>query len=201
MRRALFLPLVAACGRGGVSEGVEARLTRDVTAQLGIAATVTCPVGQPFPKTCAVGLEDGGEPLAIAVTEDQDGYAWTLAGFVIATAPLAAAITDELHDLGVDGEVDCGPALRAAAVGDRVRCDLDLGGVPGAAWARIIDDQAGFELELALSPGAVTARSQDADEAALVRASRALDRDDAEGVGDGDDDVPTDGGVALDSAR
>lgn len=192
----VLLLAVVACGGGGGGAGVEAKLAEDVSAQLGAPVTVTCPAG-PFPKPCAVHVEDGDD-LTIDVTDTKDAWQWSLRGFVIATAPLVAAIREELDDLGVQAEIACGPALRAAAVGERVRCDLDLGGVAGAAWATILDEDASFELELALSPEAVEARTSDVDDVALTRASRELDRDEAEGE---DDDAPRDAGPALDSAR
>ncbi len=197
MRRA-WIPVLAAaaCGGSSRSEGVEAILARDVAAQLGAEVTVTCPTG-PFPKACAVHVP-GGDDLTIDVAEDRHAYLWSLRGFVIATAPLVEAIQDELTELGVAGEIACGPALKVVAVGDRVRCDLALGHTLGAAWARILDDDGDFELELALTAAAVQARTIDYDLDALTRESRALDRDDA--VGDGDEAAAADAG-ALGSPR
>lgn len=200
MRRVVPIAAVlAACGSGGGGGGgIEAELGKTVSTQLGVDVTVTCPAGK-FPAVCAVHVP-GGDDLALDVTESKDAWSWTLRGFVIATTPLVHTIEGELADLGLPGEVDCGPALRVTHVGERIRCALDVAGGPGAAWATILDDDARFELELAVTAAAVAARTEDVDQVALEKASRALDRDDAEGVAE-DDDGTMDAGVALDSAR
>jgi len=170
---------MAGCG-GGSGGGVEEQIRRDLGRQLGVRVErLRCPPGA-FPKACAADLP-GTPGVEVTVADGPDGVEWSLAGFLIATAPLEVEIAAELDDLGVEATADCGPAYRVTHVGDRVPCTLEVGGARGAAWARITDDAADFDLELALDPAAVAARTGEADEADLERLSRALDRDDAEG--------------------
>jgi hypothetical protein len=108
---------------------------------------------------------------------------WALVGVVIATAPLAAEIVDELADLGVTATVDCGAPLRQAHRGARLDCTIDRGDAgKGAAWATILDDDGAYRLEVALDPAVAEARTTVVDDNALIRTSEALDRDEAQGV-------------------
>jgi hypothetical protein len=184
----------AACG-GGSGGGAERQIAEGLARELGVPVSrVRCPAGS-FPKRCAAEVA-GSEAIEVTVVEGADGLEWSIDGFVISTAPLAAEIAIELDDLGVEAEVDCGPRYLTTAVGERVACTLDLGGgLRGAAWARIVDEDATFALELALDPAAVAARTATADVAALEQLSRALDVDDP--FGDDDEDgTARDGGVA-----
>jgi hypothetical protein len=193
-RIGLIAVAAAACGSGS-GGGVEREIAEGLGRELGVPVSrVRCP-GGPYPKRCAAEVA-GSEPIEVKVTEGAEGLEWSIDGFVISTAPLAAQIGIELDDLGVEAAVDCGPAYLTTEVGKRVACTLDLGdGLRGAAWARIVDDDASFALELALDPAAVAARTATADVAELERLSRALDVDDA--LGDDDEDGPArDGGVA-----
>jgi len=153
---------------------------------------VRCPEGG-YPKRCAAEVE-ASPAIEVQVVEGGDGLAWSIDGFVISTLPLAAEIALELDDLGVEAEVDCGPRYLTTEVGARVACTLVLaGGERGAAWARILDDDATFALELALDPAAVAARTAEVDDAELERRSRALD------IGTPDDDAAgADAGAARD---
>lgn len=188
---AAALVAVAACGRGAATDAVEQQISRDLAAQLGVPIPdLRCPAG-PYPKTCA------GGGLEVEVVAGADGLDWSLVGFVITTAPIVAEIGDALDDLGVAATIDCGPLVQTAAVGVRLRCRLGLGATEGAAWARILGDDE-FELELALDPAAVAARSGVVDDAELERQSLALDVDDP--LGDDDDDgdgAGDDAGVAV----
>ncbi len=206
MRRRLLLVLaLAACGRGGGGgpggDPLEQRLAADVGRALGVRVErVRCAPG-PAPVTCTVAVV-GDSTVEVALTDDGADTAWELRGHVIGTAPLVAEIADALAELGVVAQVDCGAPLQAVSVGARLACTLDVAGVRGAAWATILDDEGGYRLEVALDPAAAAARSGDADDEALRRASVALDRDDAErqdGVDDPDDDgagADADAGVA-----
>jgi hypothetical protein len=187
----------AACGGGGSGGGVERQIEIGLEKKLGVPVErVRCPAG-PYPKRCAVEVTRS-PAIEVQVVERNDGAGgldWSIDGFVISTAPLAAEIAIELDDLGVEAAVDCGPAYVTTEVGQRIACTLDLGGgVRGAAWARIVDDEARFALELALDPAAVAARTTEVDPAELERLSRALDVDDPFDAPAGDAG-PRDGGV------
>jgi hypothetical protein len=193
------LAAVLACACGGGRAGPERQIADDLSRQLGVPVTRVRCQGGSYPRTCTAEVP-GTEGLALTVAEGVDGLEWTLQGFVISTKPLAVRIAIELDDLGVEAEVDCGPTLRVTHIGDRIRCELH-GDLEGAAWARIVDDEARFELELAIGPEAVAARTTPADAAELERRSRALDVDD---VGEEDDEGPgaADAGAdALSSVR
>jgi hypothetical protein len=171
MRLTFLAGILAIAGCGGEGKpGVEEQIRRELGKQLGVpVAKVRCPEGA-YPRTCAAELPGATVDVALAETGE-----WSLAGFVIATAPLEVAIEVELDELGVEAEVDCAPAYRVVQVGERVACVIDASGVEGAAWARITDEDARFDLELALDPAAVAARTGEVDEAELERLSRALD--------------------------
>ena len=172
------LALLAACGKRA-TPGPEARIAEDLGRQLGVpVARLRCPPGA-FPKTCTAEIE-GTEGLPVRVEETAEGYAWTLDGFVISTRPLADEIAIELDELGVEATVDCGAVLRITRIGDRIECVLH-GDREGRAWARILDDDAHFDLELALGQAAIDARTRPADPAELERMSRALDDGDVDG--------------------
>jgi hypothetical protein len=187
----LAAALVCGCGGGGRADGPEGRIAADLGRQLGVEVDrVRCPAGA-YPKTCVATI--AGADVELAVTEGADGIAWTLEGFVISMAPLAAQIAIELDDLGVEATVDCGAPIRVTHVGERLQCALH-GGVEGAALIRIVDEEARFDLELALDPAAVHARTVPADRAELERLSRALDID-----GElGEDEDSRDGGPRRD---
>jgi hypothetical protein len=174
-----FLPILAACG--GRGEGPEDRVRRSLAEQLGApVAALRCPAG-PSPRTCVAEVEDAR--LELVVRDTPDGLSWSLEGFVIATAPLEEVIAAELETLGVAAAIDCRPRYRLTQVGERVDCRLTLDGEAGAAWALITDEAGRFELELALDPAAVLARTAAADVDQLERLSRALDLDEGAGAG------------------
>lgn len=183
-RLGLACVLVGACGKGGGGSAAERDIAAGLARELGVPVErVRCPAG-PYPKRCAAEVPES-PPIEVRVVEGYEGLEWSIDGFVIATAPLAAQIAIELDDLGVEAEVDCGPRYLTTAVGARIACTLDLGeGRTGAAWARIDDDDATFSLELALDPATVAARTRAVDIAELERRSRALDVDHASGDGD-----------------
>jgi hypothetical protein len=186
--RAVWCLAAVACGGGGGGRtGPEREIAEDLSRQLGVpVAGVRCARGG-YPKTCTAEIA-GTEGLALTVADGADGLEWTLSGFVISTEPLAVQIAIELDDLGVEADVDCGPTLRVTQIGDRIQCAL-RGELEGAAWARIVDEEARFELELALGPDAVAARTHAADQAELERRSRALDVGDDGSDEDAEDEV------------
>jgi hypothetical protein len=191
----LVAGLVPACGSG--HPGPERQIAEDLGRQLGVPIErVRCRPGA-YPKTCTAEVA-GPDGLELTVTDDADGLAWTLDGFVISTRPLAVEIAVQLDELGVEAEVDCGPTLRVTHVGDRVPCTLH-GDLEGAAWARIVDDEARFELELALGAEAVAARTTASDDAELERRSRALDVGDDDELDEDDDDAPGGNDAAPDA--
>jgi hypothetical protein len=192
--------VAAACGGGSGGGGVEKEIAEGLARELGVpVGRVRCPAG-PYPKRCTAEVA-GSEPIEVRAAEALDGKGvdWSIEGFVISTRPLAAEIGLELDDLGVEAKVDCGPTYVTTAVGQRVACTLELvDGRRGAAWARIVDDDGTFALELALDEAAVGARTATVEDAELDRLSRALDVDDV--LGDDDEQAPRDAGVDAPAA-
>jgi hypothetical protein len=184
VRAIVIAVLLAACGRGGDagsgSPALERSIAQGLTAQLGVeVAHVTCGGSR-----CTAALAGGGS-LSIAV-HDRD---WQLDGLVIATAPLEQYLALLCGDLGLNVKPACGARAIAVAPGDRVECRL---GDLGRAFATIRDG-GDFTIELAIGGDAVTAREAQADEAALDRASLALDHGAA--TTDEGDQVEPDGGA------
>ena len=175
--RVSFALLAVAChgGDGGSAGGaLERSIAQGLAAQLGVeVAHVTCAGAR-----CTAALAGGGA-LTVAV-HDRD---WELDGLVIATAPLEQYVAAVCGDLGLAVKVSCGARAIAVAPGDRVACRL---GDAGKAYATIRDG-GDFAIELAIGRDAVAAREAPVDEAALDRASAALDRDDDGGAGEGDE--------------
>ena len=156
---------------------MERSIAQGLTAQLGVeVAHVTCGGAR-----CTAALAGGGS-LSIAV-HDRD---WQLDGLVIATAPLEQYLATVCADLGLAVKPACGARAIAVAPGDRVECRL---GDLGRAFATI-GNGGDFSIELAIGSDAVSAREAPVDEAALDRASLALDHGSAEG-----DEPDVDGGA------
>jgi hypothetical protein len=173
VRACVLAASLAACSRSSAPSGPEARIAEDLGAQLGVTVErVRCPAGA-YPKACTAEIE-GTDGLPVRVVETDAGYEWTLEDFVISTRPLAAEIAIELDDLGVEATVDCGAVVRVTRVGDRIECAI-AGEKDGLAWARILDEEAHFELELLLGAAAIEARTRPGDPAELERMSRELD--------------------------
>lgn len=170
-RRCAIAVIVAGCGGsegggGGVEEGVRRGLARELGVEVG---EVRCPAGA-LPKVCRARI--GEAAIDVRVADASDGIAWEVDGFVIATAPIEVAVGIELDELGIETTADCGPAYVVTEVGARIACALGTG---GAAWARIIDDDGRFALEIAVDAAAAAARTAEIDDAELERRSRALD--------------------------
>ncbi|HVK77403.1 MAG TPA: hypothetical protein VM734_29050 [Kofleriaceae bacterium] len=134
----------------------------------------------------------GGATLKVKVDGDRE-LAWET-DEVVMTGALAARIRAELGALGVDTTVDCG-APRVTVPGEPVRCELGSG---GAVWAAIRDDGE-VELEVALTPAIVQARTEDVDVQGLDDLSRALDTDEAQGAGPEDPEADAGVGAAADA--
>jgi hypothetical protein len=160
---------------------LEREIARDLTARLGIPATTRCLIVAGV-AMCRASVD--GVALPVVVENHHKEWVWWIEGGVVATAPIAARVRDELADLGVAQTVDCG---KAVARGQRVTCALSGG---GAAFA-MIDAHGDVTLELALDPAAAGARKEEPHD--LTRLSRALEH----GSGDEDDEEapspPSDG--------
>jgi hypothetical protein len=173
---------LAACGRGGHGSRLERDIKDGLSKQLAVAITrVTCP-GGPLPMTCTA--EGGGASIPVTVTGDGDGYAWTTTGLIINAGALATEVTAELAELGLQAAVDCGPLLRPSAIGDQITCTMTSSAGEGRAYARIVDGDGGWDLELALDADAVARHDEAPDPAHLDELSRAYD---VEGAGDEDE--------------
>jgi hypothetical protein len=161
---------------------LETGVARELTARLGMPVTAHCVVLAGVASCRALA---GGVALPIVVENHQGAWDWRVDAHVVATAPIAARIADELTDLGTAQTVDCGSAV---ALGDRVTCRLSGGGVAFASIAR--DGTVTFEL--AIDPAAAAARSESGSD--LTARSRALEH--SGGERDEDDEVtaPLDGG-------
>ncbi len=116
-----------------------------------------------------------GVRVPLVVENHRGEWQWWVKGGVVATAPIAARVRDELVDLGVAQAVDCG---RAVAIGTRVACALSGG---GAAFATIARD-GHVSLELALDPAVAAVRSEEPRD--LTKTSRLLEH----GSGDEEDE-------------
>jgi hypothetical protein len=112
----------------------------------------------------------GGARVEVLVT-GEGALAWE-SDEVVLTAALAERVHAELVALGLSPApaIDCGPP-RAAVPGERVSCALEGG---GAVWVTFGDGDA-LELEVALTPEEVRARTGDVDVQGLEDLSRALD--------------------------
>lgn len=174
--RALALLLVAGCARSsGGDDPVAASVRAGIAAQLGIApGRVVC-----ADDRCLA--EVGGLPVPIAVAGGAEAT-WQTDEIVV-IAPLVAHVTAELAELGLTARVDCGPPVQPVPADGRLACRLDDGGV---AWVRLAGDR--IDVEVALTPEVVAARTAPIDEADLERQSRALDSDEAEGDAEPTDD-------------
>ncbi len=187
--RALALLLLAVgCGSGRPGDPVAGAVRAGVMIQLGVVPTqVVCAHDR-----CAVDVAvavDGQSTRLVATVIGEREVTWQTEEVVLAV-PLAAHVTAQLADLGLEAEVDCGPPVRPVPADGRVACRV---GDEGVAWVRL--GPAGqVEVEVELPPEVIAARDTPADDQALERASRALDTDEAEGSDDDDDD-DRDGGV------
>ena len=160
---------------------LETAIARELTARLGAPAQVRCLVVAGV-AACRASVDGVAVPL---IVENHRGeWVWWVEGGVVATAPIAARVRDELADLAVAQTVDCGKAI---AVGRSVTCALSGG---GAAFATIAKDGS-VSLELAIDPAAASVRREEARD--LTRTSRLLEH--GRGDEEEEDNVPGDGGT------
>jgi hypothetical protein len=191
VRRVVVLPLaLIACSHDEVAPPVasplEATIGKALGARFGVAVIATCTTWQGTPLACGAVLADG-PALVIRVRDVGPEWEWWIEGDVVATAPIAAYIRDELADLGAAQEVRCGPSARLVGPGERIDCALGGG---GKAFATLAHDGT-VTVELALDPAAAAARSEPAQ--GLEQRSRALNTSD-----DNDDEAaPADAGGVV----
>lgn len=180
--------------RGEGRDRVAVAVAAGVRTQLGVKVEgVRCAA-----ERCEVTLA-GGAALTVRVSGERD-VAWET-GELIRTAPIAALVRVELAELGVEGALDCGPALMAARPGEvtRVTCRFGTGG--GAVWVDVAPD-GGLALEVALDDHTVRTRTEEVDPEGLDGLSRSFDTDQAEGADDDDDAADAgvaDAGVSVDA--
>jgi hypothetical protein len=176
----------AACGSDGPREDpLVASVRAGIAEQLGLAPQRVSCAG----VRCEV--EVGGLRIAVAVAGDRE-VEWSSDEVVLA-APLVAHIAAELDELGVVAAIDCGPPVQPVPASGRLACKLGDGGL---AWVRLTGD-GGVDVEVALTPEVVSARTTEVDDGELERMSRALDRPDFDedgGVPLGDDEDTDDEG-------
>lgn len=187
---------MAACGSGGGprEDPLIASVRAGIADQLGLPAEqVTCAGAR-----CDVDV--AGVRIAIALAGDRE-VEWSSDEVVLA-APLVAHIAAELDELGVAAAIDCGPPVQPVPADGRIACKVGDGGL---AWVQLAAD-GGVDVEIALTPEVVSARTTAVDDAELERMSRALDRPDFDedaGVADDDrdDDEGDDDGLDAGAGR
>lgn len=181
-RGALAVALVAACRDAPASRApvrapgpsaIARAVSRTIAAQLHRDMAVTCAAILGLPTRCTATLPDG-TALPIALRWDAaarpPGWQIELATPAIATAPIAAYVTDELADLGVTDTARCGPAFVPLPDDLALACALGHG---GTAIVALDATGAIVDLELALDPAAAHART-DAPPPDLAARSSAL---------------------------
>lgn len=190
------LILLIACGGGRRDASMEAVIGEGIRIQLGVKPTrVRCERAR-----CDVVLP-GGIAIAATLTGGND-VVWE-SDVVVKTAVLAQHVRTELAALGVDAQVDCGPPLVPALPATRVTCTLHGDTREGRAeevgtvWLDVMTD-GGMAMEVALDEETVRERTTDVDPQGLDELSRALDTDDAEGVGN-EESGEADAGVTPDA--
>ena len=192
----LALTLVA-CGDHKRSEGartspLETAIARDLTAKLAQPVKATCTSINGVPAKCEAVLADGTK-LPIGIASEGKDWVWNVAGLVIETAPIAAHVNATLADLKVAQQANCGGRFAFVEPGGRLGCKLSGGGM---AFVRFARDGAAT-LELDIDPASGSARGElvtPERDRELTAISKALEN--LEGESDGEEEVPSDGGVA-----
>lgn len=188
----------ATCGGGGDGpheDPLVASVRAGIAEQLGLPpARVLCAAGR-----CDVDLD--GYALAVVVAGDRE-LDWQ-SDEVLLAAPLVAHIAGEVHELGVDASIDCGPPIQPVPADGRLTCKVGDGGL---AWVKLDAAGAVIDVDVALTADEVAARTTAGDEVLLEKLSRALDRpeldDEDAGVGGGaGSDEPDDTGDTGDTAE
>jgi hypothetical protein len=185
------------CGDHKASEGarkspLETAIARDLTAKIREPVSATCALVLGAPAKCEATLADGTK-LPIEIANEGKEWSWRVAGLVIETAPIASYIAGTLSDLKVAQQPNCGGRIAFVEPGGRLACKLSGGGMAFVRFAA--DGTASLELDLdqpsALARGELVTPERDRE---LTAISKALEN--LEGESDGEEEVPSDGGVA-----
>jgi hypothetical protein len=143
---------------------LETAIARDLTAHAGAPATTRCVIGLGV-AMCTASVD--GVAVPVVVENHRGEWVWWVEGGIVPTAAIAARVREELADLGVAQNVDCGKAI---ARGPQVECALSGG---GKAFATI-SKGGEVSLELAIDPAIAGVRSEAPRD--LTERSRSLDR-------------------------
>jgi hypothetical protein len=185
------------CGDHKRSEGarrspLETAIARDLTARIREPVSATCALVLGAPAKCEATLADGTK-LPIEIANEGKEWSWRVAGLVIETAPIASYIAATLSDLKLAQQPNCGARIAFVEPGGRLACKLSGGGMAFVRFAA--DGTASLELAIdqpsALARGELVTPERDRE---LTAISKALEN--LEGESDGEEEVPSDGGVA-----
>jgi hypothetical protein len=190
-----LLTLVA-CGDRKPSKGarkspLETAIARDLTARISEPVTASCAMVLGAPAKCEAALADGTK-LPIEIANEGKEWAWRVVGLVVETRPIATHIAATLADLKLAQQANCGARIAYVEPGGRLGCKLSGGGM---AFVRFAPDGT-TSLELDLDPASAAARGElvtPERDRELTGISKALEH--LEGASDGEEEVPSDGGV------
>lgn len=118
----------ASCGGRTLNmENAEALVARAVAAQLGSEPTVSCPKKVKVEKgarfDCKVTIDGVDGVATVEQKDDQTNVELVQVTGLLLTGKLENAIVERLQaQSGAKVEVDCGPRVRAAVVGEAFRC-------------------------------------------------------------------------------
>lgn len=167
---------VAACGERPVSDeaapgpsALERAIAADLGTRVGAPIYVRCVAPLGVVLACDAVLPDRSV-LPVALHDAGSAWEWSIAGRLIASAPIAAYVRDVVQDLGAAQTVTCGPAFLRLAAGERAQCQLERGGL---AFVAVGSDGA-LAVEVELDPAAAAARAEPAHATELDGMSRAL---------------------------
>ncbi|MEZ4404837.1 MAG: hypothetical protein R3B06_32915 [Kofleriaceae bacterium] len=175
-RASFMAAAIAACGGGG-RDPLPGSIRQTLGQELGVAITSVHCGG----AACTATTADG---LAIPITVTPGEPPTWAAAEVIDPRVLAAEAVEVAATVGLTGPADCGPLRLAAQVDAPIECALPGG---AAAFVTVAAD-GGLAVELAITAEIAAARRGPIDQAALDRASLALDTPDDQ-ADDGDDDL------------
>lgn len=167
---------------------LETAIARALTARFAIPVAVACDMAVPH---CEATFFDGTK-LPIEVHGERKEVAWRISGMVVDTSRIVTRVNAELTDLHVAQRASCGTRIQLVKPGDRIGCKLSGGGL---AFARVAADGT-ISLEVALDAASAAARGEavtPARDAELAKMSRGLEA--LEGESDGEEALPSDGGV------
>lgn len=112
----------------------------------GLACTGIIFAGSAEPATCQARVQ--GVEVSFDVKAGPDGATFTpRRGFVVSELAAKLAI-DELSKLGIQAEVDCGPALRISVPNSQFTCTAkDASGDSRPLYYRVTSDDGGIEVQ------------------------------------------------------